>query len=139
MNDNPVAYISDIVKEVSKKTGYSERMVELHVEFLVDWINNKIEDPDVLTIGIPHVGKLYSLVALSRNYYNDYSNDEKYNKGRWGKLLKFHKNKVDKFESLFGKKVEKYNKHLRSKKIRNNFFTKGMSSEELEKWQNNGD
>jgi hypothetical protein len=130
-----IAYTKDIAESVANELGLSRQFVEDHIDFIVHWVKKLTQDPDVLTINIPSVGRLYLNWNKVYKYYNNQKNSEDDLKS--SRLIAFNLNekKLESFDKVFGDK-KGYNRHRKRSKFSSTYFNKGKSLRELEEWQN---
>ena len=133
-NGSNIKTEKDVMKEVAKEAGISEKMVEYHIKFLAHWLKTLASKANIHNIYIPFIGAMYSkwgMVKRDIEYAlrdtNKYPLTQKYEESR------------ERWESVetYGEKFRKsYNRHMKRSKITNYFFNKQMSYKELEEWQN---
>lgn len=133
-----IVFSSDIITSVSKKLDISERKVKHVFNFLFWFIKRKAREPEVFSINLPFIGRLYLATERLKR-----ANREKEKKDQVSKRQKIgHKNAKDKieiFERIFQKAADgKYlrSPHKKRSNLNDYFFTKGLTIQQLEAFQN---
>ena len=133
-----IIYGEDIVSNVARKLKIPESRVQVVFDFLFWFIRKKSKEPEVFSIKLPKVGKLYlctekqKKVLLERDKRDTVS--QKQRKGHRASL-----EKLETFEKIFKEKAgDKYVRtvHKKGANIHNYFWNKGKTFKELEEIQN---
>jgi hypothetical protein len=130
-----IAFTSDIAEIVAKELNMPKELIEDHVDFMVHWIKKLTMDPEVLTVNIPSVGRMYlnwTKVERDYTYYKD--KEEELSKHKT-KMIGVNRKRLEKFGREF-EGISGYNRHRKRSKLFSTYFSKGKSLRELEEWQN---
>jgi len=130
-----IAFSVDIAKDLSKELGLSTECILEHIDFLVHWIKKLTEDPEIVNIYIPSIGSLYANWNLMENAIPILEAENEYSKPYKKERAKTFSKRLDRLRKEF----EGHVGHIRHKtrsKITSRYYSKGMSLEELEVWQN---
>lgn len=134
--DSDIKFSDDIAELVSDELGISKDMVLHHIDFLAHWIKKLTNDPEILTIRIPHLGRMYLNVSKTKEAVSFMSSlPDDTMTPNMNRELELNIKRLENF----GKEFEGhrgYNRHKKKAKFTNHYFTKGMSPKELEEWQN---
>lgn len=134
--ETDIAYTDDIIDEVAIKLGIPRAKVMHHMDFMVHWIKTLTRDPQILSIYIPHIGTLYlnwSMLEKDHDRISKYSDKDLTKNLR--RRIEDDEERLVRFKQEF-EGIEGHIRHKKRFKLFNPHFTKGMSLEELENWQN---
>lgn len=136
-SEKEIVFTGDIAKSVANELGVSEDMVLHHIDFLSHWVKTLTKDPSVLTIQMPHIGRMYVNISKVEATFKAFDAMDKTGmKTSWLNQLERHRLRIEEFNRQFEDRGGGYNRHKKRSKFFNNWFNKGMSVEELENWQN---
>ena len=126
---NKISFTQDILKKVSDDNDIPLELVKYSFDIMLENLNDLVRNTDASSIFVPEIGTLYS------NYQklNVFKNSSKVDKN----LIQ---SKIDNIEKLIetNKRNKNYsvNRHLQKPFLKNHFFSKGLSVEEIEQKQN---
>lgn len=126
---NKISFTQDILKKVSDDNNIPLELVKYSFDIMLENLNDLVRNTDASSIFVPEIGTLYA------NYQklNVFKNSSKVDKG----LIQ---SKIDNIEKLIklNKRNKNYsvNRHLQKPFLKNHFFSKGLSVEEIEQKQN---
>ncbi len=133
-----IVFGADIIKNVAKELGISEKKVKHVFDFLFLHIRKETRKPDTYSVKLPKVGRLYMMTELYKKTLIDRDKKDTVSK----KARVNHKKEIEKLEN-FEKMFQEESKgkflrtiHKKGANIRNFFFNKGKTLEELEIIQN---
>lgn len=133
-----IVFSEDIIRNVAAKLGVPERKVKHVFDFLFLHIRKLSKEPDVFSIKIPLVGRLYFSSERMRLANIDKEKRDSVSK-RQKATHKISKQKVETFENLYKDKAKGgYLRTVHKKRSNLNCFlyTKGMGIKQLEMSQN---
>ena len=130
--ESTIAFTTDILKSVSEKNNIPLEVVKYSYDIMLRNLENLIKDTDATSISVPEIGTLYANYKMLKVL--------KQVKKRKNEDVSIVESKLDKIDNLIEKNKhnENYrtNRHLQKKFIRNYFFSKGLSVEDIENKQN---
>ena len=127
-----VVFSSDIIKEVTKNSRFSEDQVRETFNFLVNRIRTLAKDPDVLSVRIPRIGHMYYKIPFLRRSIGKLENAEQ-TEAVINKLSEKRK-RLKYIEDLIGHK--NYSRHKSNSLINATRFKGILTREEMETKQN---
>ena len=124
-----VSFSSDIYKKVADKLDCTPEFVEENYKAILKILNGMAKDPEVGSIGLPGLGRMYFKMFHARNVANTIEN-------RYPDtpIIKVLRDKADMIEKEVEGEI--YSKHKKRNRISNFFYTKKKSFQELEEFQN---
>ena len=88
-----ILFTKDFLRKVADKTGYSMDMVEVNYMAIVNLLDRLSVSPDVGSINIPHLGRMYFKLSRGKHAYR-----ETYKKYPYSESTKRLKEKIDNLE-----------------------------------------
>ena len=126
---NKISFTQDILKKVSDDNDIPLELVKYSFDIMLENLNDLVRNTDASSIFVPEIGTLYA------NYQklNVFKNSNKVDKD----LIQSKINNIEKLIEL-NKQNKNYsvNRHLQKPFLKNHFFSKGLSIEEIEQKQN---
>ena len=126
---NKISFTQDILKKVSDDNDIPLELVKYSFDIMLENLNDLVRNTDASSIFVPEIGTLYA------NYQklNVFKNSNKVDKD----LIQSKINNIEKLIEL-NKQNKNYsvNRHLQKPFLKNHFFSKGLSVEEIEQRQN---
>lgn len=139
MDERPFADSKDIIQKVARRLDLPEEKVAYVFNFLIKYLEKLTWKRGILTIFLPHLGRLYVKKShLVQQISRLNRQEEKYGLSRLNKIrLSKLREKNKEIETNSEKGSSKLKLHWKRSKLRNFFFTNKKTFEELENWQNN--
>lgn len=132
---NHISYKKDWIKDLAEEEGLDIYQAADVVDSIILFIKKVMRRPEVATIRIRNVGRLYvSLGSLKRRQRFYTGRRKSTNK----KLEDSIDQKIKMLEEHHKKYPYRYSRYAKMTNIKNFYLTKKMSYEELENYQNNG-
>ena len=127
-----------LISKVAKELDISEASVKAHLKFFTHWIDHLSNKEDVAQIQIPHVGHLYPNVRRAYGISNKISDLEDRGFTLSPYQASVRESLILKNELIQSKYKEMDNFSFHGGKLRfsNHYFRKGLSTAELQKYQN---
>lgn len=135
-----ITFSKDIVKAVAKRTGFSEDKVKHVLDFMLFFIKKKAKEPNVYSVRIPFVGVLYmktyalQMLLKEREKRNTVSKKSREIHVKLKEKVKRLHEEHEKLQKEVGDIV--YTPHKYRRTLTNWYFTKRMTKQELEEYQN---
>jgi len=133
-----IVYSDQIIKNVAENMGIDEVKVRHVFNFLFPFIKNMSRDPEVFSINLHGIGRIYMCterwrnILLTRERYNTVSKRQRENHRR----LKAKIDLMDKIYEDESKGSFLYTVHKKRASISNYFYTHKKTLKELEEIQN---
>lgn len=125
----------EIIREVVKRTGVERDKIEFIFDFTFSFIKKLTKKRHVLTIFLPHLGRLYQKNGYLRREEAILSSKEELTRGEAIRLSRA-KDKIKLLEETGEPGTSKNKYHYTLEKIKNRHLTNGKTIEELELFQN---
>ena len=127
-----ITFTKDILESVALKNNIPLEFVKYSFDIMLKNMERLVKSTDATSIFIPEIGTLFA------NYERlNAQNNYLLKKGFGNNVVQAKLENIESF-SVISKKNTNYrvNRHLQKKFLNNNFFTKGLKVEEIEKIQN---
>lgn len=125
----------DIINEVVKRTGVEKEKITFIFNFLFRYIKKLTKRRDVLTIFIPHLGRLYLKHGYLRREESKLGKKEELSREEAIRLSR-SKDKLKLLEENSEPGTSKLKNHYTKPKLKNTYLTTRKTLEELEQFQN---
>ena len=131
-NNQSISFTTDILKSVSEKHEIPLSVVKYSFDIMLRNLESLIKNSNASSISVPEIGTIYASYKMLTSVRNKmYENKED---------VSFINVKIKDIEDLIEKnklnKNYRTNRHLQRKFIRNHFFSKGLTVQEIEDKQN---
>lgn len=129
-----IVFSKDLIKKVAKDKNLSEKQVTILFDFYFKhYFKNKALEPEVFTINLPYIGKLYLKTRAA--WYSIIRSKRK------DKRLELLEEKLQEFELEFSKHIDEndcqpYSIHNAESYLNRFYYNAGMDYEALENHQN---
>ena len=130
--NNTITFTKDIIENVALKNNIPIEFVKYSFNLMLKNMERLVKDTDATSIFIPEIGTLFANYERLKAF-----NKSLLKKGVDNNVVQSKLENIESF-SVISKKNTNYrvNRHLQKKFLNNNFFTKGLKVEEIEKIQN---
>lgn len=125
----------DIINEVAKRTGVDKEKITFIFNFLFSHIKKLTKKRDILTIFIPHLGRLYQKHGYLKREEGKLGGKEDLSRGEAIRLSR-SKDKLQILEENSEAGTSKLKNHYTKPKLKNTYLTTRKTTEELEQFQN---
>lgn len=132
---NQISYKKDWIKDLAEEEGLDIYQAADVVDSIILYIKKLMREPDVATIRLRHVGRLYVALGILKNRRKFYSGRRKSTNKKLEEALDA---KIEMLDEHHEKYPYRYSRYKKMVNIKNFFLTKKMSYKELENYQNNG-
>lgn len=129
MNKNKISFTQDILKKVSEDNNIPLELVKYSFDVMLEHLNELVRNTDTASIFVPEIGTLYVNYQKLKVFRTSDKVDKDVINGKI-------KNIEDLIENNKRNKNYSINRHLQKPFLKNHFFSKGLSIEEIEKKQN---
>ena len=133
---NNISYKKDWIKDLAEEADLDIYQAADIVDSIILFIKKVMRRPDVFTIRLRHVGKLYSNIGSLRGRIKYYSGKRKGTNKKYEDMLR---KKVKLLEEAHDRLPFGYSRYKKMVNIKNRYLNKKMNYEELENYQNNGE
>lgn len=125
----------DIINEVVKRTGVDKDKVTFIFNFVFKFIKKITKRRDVLTIFIPHLGRMYQKQGDLKREYSILSHKDELSRSEAIRLSR-STDKLKLLEENSEAGTSKLKNHYTKSKLKNPYLTNKKTIEELEQFQN---
>ena len=140
--ENEVAFVSDIAKDLAKELNQSYRFAMYHIVFLRDWLYHLTLNPKIHCIKLYSLGRMYRSLPVSKNILRKLvrsGNRYKTTSERRDRVSEAIEDLERKVEDYHNEEPTRFNVHRAKSRINKSFHTLSRSKRELEEFQNKED
>lgn len=131
-----ITYKKDWIKDLAEEEGLDIYQAADVVDSIILFLKQVMRRPDVVTVRLRHVGKLYTCLGSLKKRRRFYSGRRKSTNKKLEEILN---KKINLLEDHHKAYPDRYSRYAKMVNIKNYFLTDKRTHEELENYQNNGE